>query len=494
MENIYQDIFENSSICKALISLNGKIINVNGAMCEFLGMDIKELTNKFVKDVTHPDDTEVDYQYLLQLVNGKINSYQMKKRYKRKNGHYVWGLLTASIIYDNQKKPQYILGQVQPIFDESSVGIKNRSYSNREVIEQYEKVLEELTESEERYRLLIEKSPDAIIVHDGNKILLANGNAAKLYDADCSSELIGRSVHRFLYEEELENILNNFEITLNGENIPRYFENKNVTLKDEIIDVAVTAYKIRYNGKMALQAIIRNVTEKNRMDYVLQKSEKLAVVGELAAAVAHEVRNPLTSIKGFIQLFAETKEFNEKFVNITLEELKRVEEIIYEFLALAKPHKEMKYEKVNIHEFVIKKVLTLLESQALLKGIEIQTKFSDQIDEVECEANLIKQMLINIIQNGIEAINNKGKLRISTEKMKDDFIMIKVSDNGPGIPANKLSKLGEPFYSTKDKGTGLGLMTSLKIIQNHNGYVKIQSEVGKGTDFYIFLPLQQNKN
>jgi two-component system, sporulation sensor kinase A len=233
-------------------------------------------------------------------------------------------------------------------------------------------------------------------------------------------------------------------------------------------------------------SVSRDIGKRLETDNLLRKSDKLAVVGQLAAAVAHEIRNPLTSVKGFMQLFSNTKECNEDFIKIVLDELDRVEAIISEFLTMSRPHQD-KFELIKVDE-LLRQVIQLSQTQALLINKEINYTVITEIPVINGDANSLKQVFINIIQNALDALDEKGSVTVELSA-SESTLFIYIIDNGCGIPEERLTNIGEPFYSTKEKGTGLGLMTSFKIIENHKGKLKIESTVGEGTRVSISLPL-----
>lgn len=224
---------------------------------------------------------------------------------------------------------------------------------------------------------------------------------------------------------------------------------------------------------------------------MLNKSDTLAAIGQLAAGVAHEVRNPLTVIKGFIQLFEINKEDQEKYFNLMLSEIERIEAILQEFLSIAKTD-EINTEKKNIYQ-IFKNVVSLMNTKAIMTNIQVEL-FTDTKDIIiECSENQLKQVFINILQNSIEAMPDGGRISIHIKEIGKDGIIISVIDKGIGIPEERIKRLGEPFYSTKEKGTGIGLMLSYKIIESHQGNISIMSEVGVGTTVTIYLPKIQSK-
>jgi PAS domain S-box-containing protein len=233
-----------------------------------------------------------------------------------------------------------------------------------------------------------------------------------------------------------------------------------------------------------LAGIAEDITEAKRNEDLLRKSDKLAAVGKLAASFAHEIRNPLTSVKGFIQL---RSDLVQPYGDVILTELQRIEAIIKEFLVLAKPHQEINFERHDLKK-IMEEIILLLQSEAKLHNIKFQLHLTHLPLFIFCEKNHIKQVLFNVLNNAIEAMPEGGWINIHLGYENDKSIYIQIDDEGIGIPEDRLAKLGEPFYSNKEKGTGLGLMVSFKIIENHNGKIHISSEVNKGTSVKIILP------
>lgn len=223
----------------------------------------------------------------------------------------------------------------------------------------------------------------------------------------------------------------------------------------------------------------------------MQKSEKLNIVSELAASVAHEVRNPLTVVRGFIQLLESTEDVkNKDYMRLVLAELDRAEQIISDYLNLAIPQIEKK-EHICLSAQLIE-MTTLMSSFAAMQGVYLQVEISESLYTIGDKTKL-KQAIMNVVKNGIEAIQgNKGYLKV-TAIQKDETIVIRVKDSGVGMTKEQLARLGQPYYSLKEKGTGLGLMVTFSILQAHNGTLEYKSESGKGTEAIIILPAVRNK-
>lgn len=219
------------------------------------------------------------------------------------------------------------------------------------------------------------------------------------------------------------------------------------------------------------------------------KTEKASIVSHIAASVAHEIRNPLTSVRGFIQLLGNESLGEEKrkyYQQVCLEELDRAQSIITDYLALAKPDPDV-VEPLNVLEEV-QYVSNVLQSYANFGNTEIVRSYDhDPSLMVNGDRNKFRQAMINIGKNSIEAMPNGGLLEIKVEKT-DRNIVISFIDTGMGMTSEQIKRLGTPYYSTKEKGTGLGTMVSFNIIKTMNGKIDIKSEIGKGTSFRILFP------
>ncbi len=215
----------------------------------------------------------------------------------------------------------------------------------------------------------------------------------------------------------------------------------------------------------------------------IQRNEKMQVVGELAASVAHEIRNPMTSIKGFLQLLTKADNISKTqkgYLQISLEELNRANEIISDYLSLGKNTTRKKHSVLDL-EIEAKKSINSLSSYSMLSNVDVSFEVHGRAVIMGNSAQ-IQQMFVNLIKNAIEAAENKVSISIrQNQKAVDIFIC----DDGAGLSAEQIDKLGLPFYSTKEKGTGLGLMVTLQIIKELGGKWRVTSDKKRGTMFHI---------
>ncbi|WP_028400553.1 ATP-binding protein [Ectobacillus panaciterrae] len=245
---------------------------------------------------------------------------------------------------------------------------------------------------------------------------------------------------------------------------------------------------VNKQGKPYQYLAIRNdITERKKAEELLRRQDKLAVVGQMAAGIAHEIRNPLTSMKGFaefLQLDEENKERRE-YLDIILDEADRINEIVEDFLVLAKP-KVVQLKNQNIVP-IVQDVVMLMEFEAQKKSVHLHLACKQNTILAECDENRLKQVFLNFVKNGIEAMPDGGDLYVKIAVTGVE-VKISIQDTGVGISEEKLKQLGDPFFTTKKNGNGLGLMVSFKIIEGHNGHIYVESEVNKGATFNVVLP------
>lgn len=260
----------------------------------------------------------------------------------------------------------------------------------------------------------------------------------------------------------------------------------NITINMEYI---VGFFIIPVLGTLILTYTIESIRNNYLLREEIQKAEKMKLVGHLSASISHEIRNPLCSVRGFLQLikdstFPEGK--RNEFIDIAIVELDRTESIISDYLTFAKPTTATT-NTINLLE-LIKNIFIVITPLANMNSVVI-TKNIEKDMFVQGDKNKLFQSLLNISKNGIEAMPDGGTLCIDSF-VKNHSIIIEIKDTGQGMTKEQMKRLGEPYYTTKGmKGTGLGMMVTYSIIKAMNGKITVESEVGKGTNFKITLPI-----
>jgi len=335
---------------------------------------------------------------------------------------------------------------------------------------------------------VIEQSPTSIIITDNAGKIEYTNERFKLQikqDLDCIGLHISDVYEQYLNAEEFAKVWEGVKEGKDWEGNITYRLNDGIERWE-----SVSFHPIRdsYGNLVNLLRTSEDITENKKSEAMLKKSEMLSAVGQLAAGIAHEIRNPLTSLKGFLQLMMQSSTYNREYTEVMFSEFNRLELIISEFLVLARPQ-AVAFKEQQI-ERILEDVNVLLNTQAILKNISLELAYEDNLPPVYCNEKELKQLFINMIKNAIEAMDSEGDISISARMDKDGYLLVKVSDQGKGIPKEQLERMGEPFYTTKDKGTGLGLMISQKIIDNHKGTLIFLSEVGIGTTVEMRFPVK----
>ncbi|MCX7572358.1 ATP-binding protein [Tumebacillus sp. DT12] len=238
--------------------------------------------------------------------------------------------------------------------------------------------------------------------------------------------------------------------------------------------------------------LYETLRENGEMRVQMRRLEQQEVLGQLAASIAHEVRNPMTVVKGFMQLLERDveQEKSRQYVQLMVQELNRAEGIIEDYLAFARPHIESRTE-VQVPERT-GQVLKAMESYASVRGVRLAQGASGCGLVIQGDPNRFSQVLINVIKNGIEAMPDGGVLTVHVYREKSD-VCVEVTDTGVGMTRAEVERLGSPFYSTKEKGTGLGMMLAYRIIAAMNGRITVESEKGKGTQVTVRLPVSRGE-
>lgn len=440
-------------------------------------IQIDRYSEKDIKQHIQDLDQELLHaKVLLQSANSKLEVYNEELE----TSNEELGMANEELIVSNE--------ELQSTNEELQSGNEELMAMNHE----YQFKIQELTDSNNDISNFFNSTNIATIFLDAKmnirKFTPACNKEINLVDTDIGRS-IGEIKHNLQYDQLMADAM---KVLITGESVKKEIRNSN----GKWFDIKILPYlaiDVLYQGIVVTLIDITELKharmsedfteQKNKLE-LLHTSEMLSTVGLLAAGIAQGIRNPLTTIKGFTKMIAPNTEKNN-YIEIMTSELEQIEAITDELLILARPQKE--HFEPNDVVLILQEVISMFEPQATVFNVDMITKFADLVPFVNCVPNQIKIVFSNIIRNVIEAMPNGGDLLIKVKVGAEESVIISFSDNGPGIPEDKLAKLGDTFYTTKQDGIGLGLMVSYKIIESHKGTISVTSTWGKGTFVEIIL-------
>lgn len=332
--------------------------------------------------------------------------------------------------------------------------------------------------------------PSAIIIIDSSGMITNFNSIAAKITGIAQDEVINRNIHNIHID-----ILNTlFKLMIDGlEDEIIYIKHIIKIIKDDNTEIPIvlntSIQRDNTNKIIGVICAFRSIKQVNALEESIIRAKNLESLGELAAGMAHEIRNPLTSIKGYAQYLKLESQGNKNIeddVSVIISEVERLNGIIDRFLIFARP-RELRTENADINR-ILKNVIALINKEADNKGVIIEELLED-IPAVKVDVNQIEQVFLNVIINAVQAMPKGGNVIIRTEFLKaDDIIEITIEDSGEGIKPEDYDKIFEPFFTTKEKGTGLGLAICARIIESHKGTIEVNSTLNVGTIVIIKLP------
>lgn len=466
--------FEQAVIGMAMISLDGSILKVNSALSDLLGYSQQELT------AGAPQEDSSIRALLNQVVwnaraiqNQQQSITQFEYVYHHPSDREVYLSVRISV---KQELAQSFRGYLVQFEDRTLL---------RQLMKQLELKEQKLNEKENSFLQLLEGLPLSVLITKKGIVHYVNPAALRLVHAAHPRDVLGISTD-VVVDASYHNKL--------MKRRAKYAESGEIGSVDYLIrcldgqEKMVTGFTliINYEGDKAAVGIFKDITEQQMEEDRVMQSEKLTTAGQLAAGIAHEIRNPLTSINGFVKLLRSAERSNELYFEIIESELKRIELIVNELLVLSKPQSVHVSGPIDLFA-IMEQIITLMKVQAALKNIEIVPHYPMAPVFVQGEVNQLKQVFINLLKNAMEAMNQGGTITLDILHNAQE-VQIIVQDEGIGMTQEQIQSLGQPFVTTKDTGTGLGLMITKNIIHNHGGTMNVESIPDHGTTFTIHLP------
>lgn len=340
----------------------------------------------------------------------------------------------------------------------------------------------EILQSEIMYSRIIEYSVETIIIHADYKILYIN-QVGSDFLRGTKEQIIGSDCLDIIQDDMRDMIRERIEQGMREEGPMEVIEQTIIRCDGTLVDVEFYCQPVQYGNRRAMQTVFRDITIRKETEKMLYDRQKMASIGQIAAGIVHEVKNPLTSVKGFLQLL---KENNPHPYILAMEsELEKAIDTLSNLLQVAKP--DLYSEPITEIDLCKELSSLLFLFQDKLYDIEIEIDIQDCDKHIYGKKNMYLKAFFNLIKNAIEAMPGKGKLRIE-HYYQSDSVNVKISDTGVGIPKDKINLLGTPFYSNKSDGTGLGLTQVFSTINDHGGQITVHSVVGRGTTVHMKLP------
>lgn len=480
-ESKYRLIGENSQDLIAILDTNGVLQYASPSHIRVFGGEASQFEENYPFSMVHPDDLALIRERWDEMIYTKT-SVRLEWRFVKVDETCIWleGIGTPILTSDGKIESILITGR-----EITERKIQERKL--RESEQRYRDISERLAEREEKYRFIAENTQDLVGVVDMEGTVLYASPSHELVLGFSSSEFEGNSAFYFVHPDDLAYVKKQFNDMVKLESTFD-FEWRCKKADGSWVYIETRGAPIFDENRKVVQCVYgsRDISERKKAEELLLRTEKLSIVGQMAAGVAHEFRNPLTSIKGFAQLLQQGNEKPE-YIELILSEVGRLEAIVWEFLTIAKPQAP-KMQEVDA-AVVLQQVVLLFSTQSILNNIEIIEEHDSEVLRIYCDENQIKQVFINILQNAVDAMPNGGIIKTQILCHDSEFIKFRFIDQGSGISAERIKSIGEPFYSSKEKGTGLGLMVSNKIVHEHGGSIHIESTVNEGTTVDVILPI-----
>ena len=352
-----------------------------------------------------------------------------------------------------------------------------------------------LKQNEEKYRQLVEISPDGIFILQEDQIVFINATGNKLLKSKNDSDVINKSIFDFFTEKINIKTINNLRLLFSGKKSDKLVEARLLNFNNEVINVELSTASFIYNQRPSVLIIASDITKRKMTESHLMQSHKLETLGQISAGLAHQLNTPLAVMLMRLQMLEEDplvskNEYTLKQVKITKDNLNKISWLTKRMLGFVKKS-DLAVSKVNINTLIIS-VETFLEN--ILKKAKISIEMNlGSISLINIEPQMLEQVFLNTITNSIDSMQNGGVITITSEDRQINniiYVSVSVSDKGVGMSKEDVERLFEPFFTTKSsgKGTGLGMFVSYNIVKDYGGHINVESEKGKGTKITINIP------
>ncbi|MFO1475938.1 MAG: PAS domain S-box protein [Verrucomicrobiota bacterium] len=477
---VLASLFLDAPIATALVSPDSRFVRVNRAFCHLFGYEESELLRLTFRDITHPDDIASSLEQVGKLISGEQESFQIDKRYRRKDGRVVWGRVSVSLVRDPAGRPLYILPTIQDVTER---------ITSREQLEQ----------SNRDWKNTFDALNDAVWLLDPEqRIRRCNRAAEKLFQRE-PQDMLGRPCWEIVHGTSAPIP----ECPVVKMQKSRQRESAELRVGDRWFNVTVDPVFDAENRVSGAVHIVSDITSGKRAEAVLRYSQKMEAVEQLAGGMAHEFNNIMAAMMLNLDLLKDRAA--EVNLDDSLQEMtrlsRRASELIRMILAFS-GQSALRPESIDL-EKSLQSAAGMLR-QALGGEIRLELTFEAGLPHCTLDRSLLEQVLIQLCLNARDAMPGGGLVSISLKKeiletldpeapagaRPGRFVVLSVADTGCGMDAYTLAHLFEPFFTTKDvgRGTGLHLAAVHGIVQQHGGWIRVASQPGQGTTFQLFFP------
>ncbi|MDM5326245.1 PAS domain S-box protein [Neobacillus sp. CF12] len=478
----------------------GCILSVNPAVTRMFGYEAKELMEKHVLTLFPKWEDEVLFdssRSFLSTIRQSVGKIIEVMAGRKDQSYFYADLLIASTnIEDEQifvctirdvterKQIEEVKKQrfhnLEHIVQERTLELTKANLKLQKEVEERKRMADTLFRSQERFRKIFESSPClmAILSQKDLTFMEVNTSWTNFIGYSCD-ELIHQKINsNHFIDEATETYI---DLNKKSRNKKIRYETK----KGEVRSGLLSTELIDIHSEPCLLVVLTDITDRVHLENEMYRLDRLNLIGEMAAGIAHEIRNPMTTVQGFLQLSRnKVGNLSTDFIDLMLEELKRANSIITEFLNLAKNKISLK-KKQNLNA-IIEALFPLIQAEALRSNKQLKLDLANCPD-ISLDEKEIRQLILNIALNGLDAMTSNGNLTIKTYKDKET-VVLQIKDEGQGINQEVLSKLGTPFFTTKETGTGLGLAICYSVAKRHDAQIEIETG-DEGTTFSVRFQL-----
>jgi two-component system cell cycle sensor histidine kinase/response regulator CckA len=483
-EQRFHALFDHAPLGIVIGGPDRVILDCNVAFQKMLGYSLNELKSLSIPDISHHGDDVATRVHYRDMMEGKINSFTMEKRHIRKDGTILWTNLTGTVVRNEKGAPQFVFGIVEDISDRK-------------------KMEEDLRNSRDFIERILDTVDEAFIVIDRDyRIIMANSAYGNQVGSPVR-EIIGKRCHEISHHSSVPCYEAGEECSVrhcfdSGE--PHSCLHKHRSKDGSILYVETKAFPLKDSTGAVTSVIetVNNITDKHLLEEEQLKTQKLEAIGTLAGGIAHDFNNLLQGVFGYISMARIVHDEKQK----SLDMLEQAEKALHmtvnltsQLLTFSKGGKPLT-EKIALRPVIENSAKFALSGSR----IDCRLEIASELWTVEADEGQIAQVIQNLVLNAEQAMPMGGIITIAARNVhppgkelppllhQGNYIEISIRDSGIGIPAQHLPKIFDPYFTTKDKGSGLGLATCYSIIKNHGGLIDVRSKLGEGTTFLVYLP------